>query len=92
MIYAIGSGWVWPKGDDETQAFRKMAEGAFVKSTWNHLRVRCKGPLIQIWVNGVLTADVSDDRFKEGAIALQHHGKGAEHRFRMVRVRELPSE
>ncbi len=89
MIYAIGSGWVWPKGKEEGEMFKKMAEGAFVKKTWNHIRLRCEGDHIQIWVNGVLTADVKDSRFKEGQIALQHHGKGDEHRFRMLRVRDL---
>lgn len=89
MIYAIGSGWVWPKGKEETERFRKMSQGAFKDGEWNKFRIRCEGDRIQIWVNGVETADVRDDRFTKGSVALQHHGKGGLHRFRNIRIRKL---
>lgn len=89
MIYAIGSGWVWPKGDEQTKAFRRMSGGAFRSGEWNHFRIRCEGDRIQVWVNGVQTADVRDGRFRKGNVALQHHGKGDVHRFRKVMIRAL---
>ncbi len=89
MIYAIGSGWVWPKGAEEAKRFKEMAGDSFRNGEWNHFRIRCEGNRIQIRVNGTLTADVEDDRFAKGSVALQHHGKGAVHRFKNVRLRPL---
>jgi len=90
MIYAIGSGWVWPKGKDEAAKFKQMAGDCFDNDAWNKFRIRCEGDRIRIWINGVQTADVRDDRFAAGSVALQHHGKGGLHRFRNVKIRKLP--
>lgn len=89
MIYAIGSGWVWPRGAEEKERFQQMAEGAFKVGQWNEFRIRCHGQQIEIWLNGTKTADVKDDRFSAGSVALQHHGKGDVHRFRNIRIRPL---
>ena len=89
MIYAIGSGWVWPKGAEATKRFREMTGDAFKDGQWNRFRIRCEGERIQVWVNGVQSADVRDARFRSGSVALQHHGKGDVHRFRNIRIREL---
>ncbi len=89
MIYAIGSGWVWPNGAEETKRFRAMASDCFDNDDWNSFRIRCQGERIEIWINGVKTADVTDKRFPSGSVALQHHGKGGVHRFRNVRLRRL---
>lgn len=51
--------------------------GAFKNGEWNHYRVRAEGPVIKIWVNGVLTTHVTDTRFSEGHIGIQHHGSRA---------------
>ena len=85
MIYAIGSGWVWPRGTSETKRFQQMTKDAFKNDQWNKFRIRCEGERIQIWINGVQTADVRDSRFRSGSVALQHHGKGGLHRFRNIR-------
>lgn len=89
MIYAIGSGWVWPKGSDESAKFKQMAGDCFQDGQWNKFRIRCEGDHLQIWINGTQTADVHDGRFASGSIALQHHGKGGLHRFRNVKIRRL---
>lgn len=89
MIYAIGSGWVWPKGAEQTKEFYRMAGDAFRDEQWNTFRIRCVGDHIQIWVNDVKTADLRDDRFARGSVALQHHGKGGIHRFRNIRIRPI---
>jgi arylsulfatase A-like enzyme len=89
MIYAIGAGWVWPKGDREKKKFREMAGGAFRSGDWNRIRIRAEGDRIRAWINGALTADVRDGHFSSGAVALQHHGKGGVHRFRNIRIKKL---
>ncbi|NNM30504.1 MAG: sulfatase-like hydrolase/transferase [Akkermansiaceae bacterium] len=89
MIYAIGSGWVWPKGAAEKKRFREMAGDCFQPEEWNAIRIRAEADRIRTWVNGVLTADVRDEKFSRGAVALQHHGKGGLHRFRKIRIREI---
>ena len=90
MIYAIGSGWVWPNGKEESAEFKQMAGDCFDNEKWNQFRIRCEGEQIQIWINGTQTADVQDNRFASGSVALQHHGKGGLHRFRNIKLRKLP--
>ena len=40
-------------------------------------------------MNDVLASDVVDEKFADGVVAIQHHGKGDVHRFRKIRVRKL---
>lgn len=89
MIYAIGKGWVWPKGKEQAAKFAKVAGDCFKDGKWNRFKVKCVDNHLQIWVNGVQTANVKDDLFSDGVIAVQHHGKGDVHRFRNIRVRVL---
>ena len=92
QIYAIGKGWVWPKNKEEKARFEKMAGDCFKDGAWNRFKIRCVGKKIQIWVNGVLTADLEDELFSSGVVALQHHGKGDVHRFRNIRLRPLKAD
>jgi hypothetical protein len=89
-IYAIGKGWVLPKDKNEWNAFYKVAGDCFKVNEWNKFRIRCEGNRIQMWINGHQTADVKDDKYNKGSVALQHHGKGDVHRFRNVRIKKLP--
>lgn len=89
QIYAIGKGWVWPKDADEKKKFTGMAGDCFRDTEWNRIRIRCEGKRIRIWVNDTLTADLEDDLFAAGVVALQHHGKGDVHRFRNIRIRPI---
>lgn len=89
MLYAIGSGWVWPKDAGEKKKFAEMSAGAFKPKEWNTFRIVVQGDHIRLWLNGTLTADLHDARFTKGRIALQHHGKGALHRFRNILLKEL---
>ena len=66
-----------------------MVGEAFADNEWNAFRIRCQGDHIQIWINGVQTADVHDPRFRRGSVALQHHGKGGVHHFRNIRLRKF---
>ncbi len=89
MVYAIGSGWVWPKSAAEKQAFNTAARDVFKNDQWNSFRIRCQGDHLQIWINGKAIADIRDGRLTSGRIALQHHGKGGLHRFRNIKIRDL---
>jgi arylsulfatase A-like enzyme len=89
MLYAIGSGWVWPKTEQERDQFVAQRGNGFREGRWNHVRIRCEDDHIQIWINGILTADVRDKQHMQGRVALQHHGIGGGHRFRNILIREL---
>jgi hypothetical protein len=44
---------------------------------WNHYKIRCEGPRIQLWINGIQTVDYTetDDQIPQrGVIGLQIHG------------------
>ena len=46
---------------------------------WNEYRIRCEGPRIQLWINGVQTVDYTEPDpgiSQSGKIALQIHGDG----------------
>lgn len=60
---------------------------------WNDYRIVCKGPRIQLWINGVQTVDYTeeDDSVElDGDIALQiHGGPPGEAWYRNIRIRKL---
>ncbi|MCH9654593.1 MAG: DUF1080 domain-containing protein [Planctomycetes bacterium] len=60
---------------------------------WNSYRIRCSGPRIQIWINGVQTVDFTEEDTQiplKGIIALQIHGNLVNQvHYRNVRLREL---
>jgi len=63
------------------------------KGDWNELVIRCHGPRIQIWVNGMQTVDYTekDDTIaRTGIIGLQiHGGEPAEASYRKIRIKKL---
>ncbi|RNL81984.1 DUF1080 domain-containing protein [Sinomicrobium pectinilyticum] len=63
-------GWLYPL------ALNTTAQNAFKQNDWNHYRVEAIGDTIQTWVNGVATANLVDDKTREGFIALQVHSIG----------------
>ncbi len=89
-LYAIGSGgWLWPqKGNAESEGqFMEMSKGSFQRDAWNRFRIECQGKRIKLFVNGIPTAELEDERFAKGYIALQHHGRGGTYRFRDIRIK-----
>jgi len=60
---------------------------------WNTYRIRCEGPRIQLWINGVQTVDFTEADPQiplKGIIALQIHGNLINQaHYRNVRLREL---
>jgi hypothetical protein len=70
-------------------------EPVLKKLDWNDYRIRCEGPRIQLWINGVQTVDYTEPDTsipQEGHIAVQVHGGGkAEAWFKDIVIEELDS-
>jgi hypothetical protein len=47
---------------------------AYKHLEWNQYRIECRGDDIKIYLNGVLTTHVKDNKDAEGHIGIQHHG------------------
>ena len=43
-----------------------------VDGRWSTIEITAKGDRLTVWVNGTLTADVIDNKFKSGRVALQY--------------------
>lgn len=95
----LGDGW-WGCLYDESRRRRVLAgpppqeRGKPVrKGEWNEYRIRCVGPRIQLWINGVQTVDYTEPDPsipRKGIIALQAHGGAKmEVRYRNIRIKPL---
>ena len=91
---------IWGALYDESRRRKFLAEPdaeklkAVLKSDdWNELVVRCEGPRIQIWVNGLQTVDYTeaDDKIpRRGRFGLQiHGGEPAEAAYQDIRIKRL---
>jgi hypothetical protein len=65
------------------------------KNDWNEYKIRCEGPRIQLWLNGVQTIDYTETDAEiakqDGHIAVQIHGGAkAEAWFKDIAIEELP--
>jgi hypothetical protein len=82
----IGDPKYWGALYDESRRKKMLAETDMTKlepvlkrNDWNDFTVRCEGPRIQIWVNGVQTVDYKEEDKSiplTGKIAVQIHGNG----------------
>lgn len=63
------------------------------RNDWNEYRIRCEGPRVQLWINGVQTVDFTepDDQIpRTGRIGLQiHSGPPCEAWYRNIRIKKL---
>lgn len=63
------------------------------RDDWNDYRIRCEGPRIQLWINGLQTVDYTETQPEipqSGRIALQiHGGPPGEAWYRHIRIRPL---
>lgn len=96
----MGEGY-WGSLYDESRRDKTLAHthAAVIRrilkpNDWNDYVVRCEGPHIRLWLNGVLTVDYTEDDNSiplTGFIGLQIHGGGkAEASYRDIRLEELP--
>lgn len=72
---------------------KKQLETVLKKEDWNDYRIVCRGPRIQLFINGLKTVDYSETDSEiplTGHIAVQIHGGPAgEAWYRNIRIREL---
>ncbi|WP_236969520.1 3-keto-disaccharide hydrolase [Membranihabitans marinus] len=79
-------GWLYPLSRNP------KGRAAFNVSGWNSYRIEAIGPSIRIWVNGVNTTNMLDDKTASGFIGLQVHGigkkfqEGKQIRWRNIRI------
>jgi len=89
-LYEGGNrGWLVPLNNNEP------ARKAYKRGDWNSLKVKAQGNHIQIWINGVLAVDTTDDNSSTGFIGMQNHGVSRENQpgmktmWRNIRIKEL---
>ncbi len=90
-VYGEGlGGWRTPEE-------KLIAHKVFKNGEWNEYRVKAKGPTIQVWLNGKMISDLTDEEIYKthptGFIGLQVHGVGDRGPFevawRNLKIREL---
>jgi hypothetical protein len=70
-IYDEGrKGWRYPL------EYNPRAKSAYKKGEWNAFRVVAFGNHIQVWLNGILTANLIEDDVETGFVGLQLHAIG----------------
>jgi hypothetical protein len=91
---------IWGSIYDESRRRKFLAHGdaehvekAFKPEDWNEFRIRCEGPRIRIWLNGVPTVDYTEEDEtveRTGVIGLQiHGGPPSEAWYKDIRVKRL---
>lgn len=91
---------IWGALYDESRRRKFLAEpdaeklSAVLKGDdWNDLVIRCEGPRVQIWVNGLQTVDYTEmvgEISRTGRFGLQiHGGEPAEAAYKDIRVKRL---
>jgi hypothetical protein len=99
-VGGVGKRLVWGSLYDESRRRKFMAEAdaklieATVKpNDWNEYRIRCVGPKIELFLNGVQTVSYveEDDKIERtGVIALQiHSGPPTEAWYRNIKIKNL---
>lgn len=100
----MGRAWdrsVWGALYDESRRNKMLAEpseaaakeAAREPGEWNDFVIRCEGPTVQIWLNGVQTVDYGEKDggiARSGVIGLQIHGGApAQASYRNIRLKTL---
>jgi hypothetical protein len=90
--------WGWLYDESRRRKFLAEADDAKLNAVlkaedWNDLVIRCEGPRIQMWVNGLATIDYTEsdaDIPHRGRLALQiHGGEPAIASYRNIRIKIL---
>jgi uncharacterized protein YciI len=96
----MGEGY-WGSLYDESRRNKALAhthlpviQHTLKPNDWNDYIIRCEGPHIRLWFNGVLTVDYTEDEKdipQTGLIGLQVHGGGkSEAAYKDISIEELP--
>jgi hypothetical protein len=83
-LYSVTEG-EWLKNTDG----ESHSQMAYKPEGWNYYRVAADGENIRVWVNGITTANLSDDTEPAGGIGLQHRGGDGTIRFRDMEIKTL---
>lgn len=78
--------WLYDLKDDP------RARGAFKAGEWSHFRIECLGNSIKIWINGIPTCHLIDEKYPSGYLAFKIHsagegGKIGENALRLKNIR-----
>ena len=65
------------------------AQFAFKPEEWNYYRIMADGDSLRVWVNGITTAEVTDDSQLSGGIGLKYGGGDGTIRFREMEIKPL---
>ena len=95
----LGDGW-WGCLYDESRRRRVLARAdaealdkVLKRDDWNEYVIRCEGPRVQLWINGLKTVDYreADESIEQrGLVALQiHGGPPSEAWYKDITIREL---
>ncbi len=68
----FGDSWRWLHDLADNEAGR----AAFKLGEWAHFRIECIGDTIKVWVNGVPTSHLVDEKYRQGKIAFKIHSLG----------------
>ncbi len=68
----FGDSWTWL----HDLADNERGRAAFKLGEWQHFRIECIGATIKVWVNGVPTSHLVDEKYKKGRIAFKIHSLG----------------
>lgn len=85
-------GWIVPLKGEANEPKRRAVR----HDGWNDVVIRCEGPRVRTWLNGMLIADFTDEAeeaLPAGFFALQiHWGESSQLRWRNLAVKELQAE
>lgn len=98
----LGDGY-WGCLYDESRRNRVLAgpdkeelEKVLRRGEWNEYVIRCEGPRIQLWINGLQTVDYTEEDAsipRDGVIGLQiHSGPPSEAWYKDITIKALPRE
>jgi hypothetical protein len=90
ILTDYGNGFQWLHSLENNESSRKAEKN---QGEWNTLRLQAEGQNIKVWLNGVPTVNLIDDKYKKGYIAFKIHylaseveKKGLEIAFKNPRI------
>jgi hypothetical protein len=89
----FGDSWRWL----HDLADNERGRAAFKLGEWAHFRIECLGPTIKVWVNGVPTCHLVDEKYRKGSIAFKIHSvgnnpKATENAIRLKNIRIITQQ
>ena len=80
-----------PKANNPTGSIYLLApapDGKLKSGEWNELLIICKGPHIEVLLNGEKVSEIDHDRSRRGAIGLQMHSRNMTVKFKDIEIEE----